>query len=171
MGTWHQKFLLVGFLLLSAGCMQQVGTPAPGSVVELDASEAASVYASFSLVGQTSSDPPLQLLPKSGVRWTDVLKAVQTLEVPRAPNSEELLFSIISSDIGPEKASFRMETAQHWPVLLTATLDGEQIQFVAIVGPYPQDATAKKQSRALEKAAYASLIQWGRRPQLPVIRR
>lgn len=171
MGTWHHTFLLVGLMLLSAGCMQQVGTPAAGSVVQLDASQATSIHAAFSSIGQVSSDSPLQRLPKSGVRWTDVPLAVKTLEVPRTPESDDLLVAIISSDIGPNRASFRMETVEHWPVVLTATLNGDQIQFFAIVGPYPQGPAAKKQARELEKAAHASLLQWGRKPQLPVIRR
>lgn len=171
MGTWHHKLLLAALMPLSAGCMHENGTPAPGSVVQLDASARASIHQAFSFVGQPSSDLPQQPLLQSGVRWSDLLLAVQTLEVPRTSDSEELLVAIISSDIGAERASFRMETAEHWPVALTATLEGEQIQFVAIVGPYPQDAAAQKQARELEKAAHVSLIQWGRKRKLPVIRR
>jgi len=171
MGTWYHTFLLAGLLLLSAGCKHQVGTPAAGSVVQLDASQVTSIHAAFSSVGQASLDSPLQRLPMSGVRWTDVALAVKTLEVPRTPESEDLLVAIISSDIGPKEASFRMETSEHWPVAMTATLDGDRIQFVAVVGPYPQDAAAQKQARELEKAAHASLLLWGRKPQLPVIRR
>jgi hypothetical protein len=162
------KYLLSGLPLLLGACAGQVGTPAPGAVVELDAAQANAIHAAFAQAASPTGATPLQFVPASGVRWADVPMAVQSLEVPRSGHSGEFLVAVLSSEITDSQARFRMETAEHWPVVITATRDGDRIAFAAVVGPYPANPDAVQQARELEQAAHVSLLAWGRKRALPI---
>jgi hypothetical protein len=111
--------------------------------------------------------PPLQLLPTSGVRWSDLRRAMGTIAMPPRPSGGETLTAVVASDIGDDRAWFELLTSDGWPAVVRATRCGDGIQLEAWMGPYPTAPEAVDAARSLQAAAAESLRQWGRKPELP----
>jgi hypothetical protein len=153
-----KKRLLCVFLLACSGC----ATPASPVQVSLSDAQAMEVRSVLREGVPLEGGPPLSLLPASGVRWSDVKRAVRSAGADPA-----ILCAVVRSDIGDTTGTIQLRTAEGWPVVVRVHRIGGSILFDADVGPYPARDDAKAEARRLEAAIMTSLRAWGRKPELP----
>ncbi|MDP6480019.1 MAG: hypothetical protein QGI75_08245 [Phycisphaerales bacterium] len=151
--------LLGAFLLVSGGCVNDAGTPASPVQVSLSDSQAIGVRGVLDDGVPVEPGPLLPLLPASGVRWSDVERAVKS-----AGAEPEILFAVVSADVEPKTAAIYLRTTEGWPVVVRAHPTTGGIRFDAVVGPYPGDPVAQEKARQMERASMKSLREWGKKP-------
>ncbi len=151
--------LLGAFLLVSGGCAKDAGTPASPVQVSLSDSQVIGVRRVLNDGVLVEPGPLLPLLPASGVRWSDVERAVKS-----AAAEPEILCAVVAADVKPKTAAIFLRTTEGWPVVVRAHLTAEGIRFDAVVGPYPGDPAAQAKAREMERAITKSLREWGKKP-------
>jgi hypothetical protein len=157
-----KKRLLCVFLLAWSGCAKDAGTPASPVQVSLSDAQAMEVRSVLREGLPSEGGPPLTLLPASGVRWSDVTRAVRS-----AGADPDILCAVVHSDLGDTTGTIQLRTAEGWPVVVRVHRGEGRIGFDVEVGPYPAHADAKAEARRLEAAIMTSLREWGRKPELP----
>jgi len=150
-----------------AGCAKDAGRPASAANVTLSPQQELEARHILAEAVAPVEAPPLDLLPASGVRWPDVRRAVETIQMPKQSDGSMTLVAVVTSHIDQDRAILELVTADGWPAVITATRRGDEVHFDATMGPYPTDPRAIEASRELEAAAMESLEAWGRKPELP----
>lgn len=155
------RILGVALLTLS-GCANDAGPPASPAAVSLSRSQAAEIRGVLADAMAAEAVPPLVLLPASGVRWSDVERAVRS-----AAAATEILCAIVNADLRADTGTILLRTSEGWPAVVRAHRKAGSIWFDVMVGPYPDDPAAKAQAQALNRAIVKALRVWGKKPALP----
>jgi hypothetical protein len=155
--TTYCMMLLVGL----SGCAEQLGPPASPSQQFFDMNQAAQAKHILIAGMPPASGPPLTLVPASGIRWSDLERAVVS-----AGKKPGLGYALELSDIGQNSGVLHLRTAQGWPIAVHARHVGTTIDLDVVIGPYPVQGADAKQADRIKQEIHISLLAWGRKPSL-----
>ena len=156
-----QFSVLIALSVALGGCAKPASKPAPPVRAALSPAQQASVLAVISAAIGEAPHEPLQVVPKEGVRWRDISRAVRT-----AGKQPDVSCAVVHAQVGDDQARFRLRTVEGWPVVLQVQRVAGGIEAKAVVGPYPGSGSAGLQarSRALEQAVQAAIVAWSAKP-------
>ncbi|MBT4767621.1 MAG: hypothetical protein HOO04_04610 [Phycisphaerae bacterium] len=155
--TTSCMMLLVGL----SGCAKQLGPPASPSQQSLDMKQAAQAKHILIAAMPPASGAPLTLVPVSGIRWSDLERAVVS-----AGKKPGLGYAVQRSDIGQNSGVLHLRMAQGWPIVVHARHVGTTIDLDVVIGPYPVPGAEAKQADRIKQEIHIALLAWGRKPSL-----
>jgi hypothetical protein len=144
--------------------VKQVGVPASPVQATLDAQQAAAARRAMTRAMPAVEMPPLQLLPETGTRWTDLGRAVRSAG---SDGDASVHYAVVDEQIGDTRAEFHVKTIEGFPAAVIATRDGTAIELAVIAGPYPELEASKQAAMHIQSAIREALRVWGRKAELP----
>lgn len=158
---------MLGMLCVCQGACETAprGAPAAASNMELNAVQARQVRRVMldSAMGIVDTGPPIELLPPSGIRWSDLPAAVS-----QAGKHPTVMLAVSGTSAGgPDTMTFDLLSPEGFPGIMHATRRPEGVVLRVSMGPYPDEPWAQARASRLVEHTLASLHQLGKVPRVP----
>lgn len=160
--VWSFYAVLAGSASVLSGCTIQHNPPAQAATVELTDVQGSRIRGVMAEAVGPATQPPEALLPASGIRWSDLSRAVRS-----AGSDGPVHFGVAAQEIGSKTAMFELTTIQGWPGSLRARHADGVVSLRVRMGPYPSAAAAESEARSVERQVQRALATWGRKPAVP----
>ena len=160
--VWGFCAVLAGSASLLSGCTIQHNPPAPAATVELTNAQGSRIRTVMAEGVGPATQPPEALLPASGIRWSDLSRAVRS-----AGSDGPVHFGVAAEEIGSKTAMFELTTIKGWPGVLRARHVDGAVNLSVRIGPYPSAPAAESEARSVERQVHRALASWGRKPAVP----